>query len=172
MVGRAALAVFGLDAVAVGLRPCVERNDVDGMAVFLNRGPAAAVAHQRVGLRAEKTGHVVDGHTGGDDLRIIVVMAAQIHVLVTVATGCLGPSVDKEAVFLVHVVGRVGLEDALGLAPHADVGILGLDPVNEAVVVVGLSVPHAVLDVPVEQAQVVLVLLGVGRDGQEECHCQ
>ena len=50
---------------------------------------------------------------------------------------------------------RIVLVDGGRFAPYADVGIVFLHPRDEVVVIVRLVGPHAVLDVPVEHAQVV-----------------
>jgi hypothetical protein len=39
----------------------------------------------------------------------------------------------------------------LGFAPYADIRILGFHEVNETVIIVVLSIPHPVLDVPVKK---------------------
>ena len=87
----------------------------------------------------------------------------------SVASGQYIPVVNKIALLLLHKDGSIGLPFALCLTPYADVRILGFGPFHKAVVIVALSVPHAVLDIPVEQPQAVSVSFGLCGKTNREC---
>jgi len=96
-------------------------------------------------------------------------MAAFGPIFMTVSGSQLAPVLSQIA-----IVGLAGLRSAvlvngLGLAPHAHVGIVLFDPLDEVVVVVRLVRPHSVLDIPVKESQRGVAFAAAAHDGN---HCE
>ena len=152
----AQFAVLGIGSI--GLRPGVKGDNVDLLLAHFYRSPSGTVHHGGVGIAGDAF-HVFNGITRGDDLRIIVAIAADIPILMAIASSQLCPMVGQIALFLFHRLGRSGIIDGLRLTPYADVGALLFHPFHERSIVIVLSTPHSVLYVPIQQAE---SLLGFG----------
>ena len=134
----------------------MERHDVYRPALHGNPLNGGAVGHGlarlvRIGYFQQR----LDRIFRRDGLRIVVAPAADGRVGVAVTGRQCRPAVGQEpgGGGLRRI--RIVLVDGGRFAPYADVGIVFLHPRDEVVVIVRLVGPHAVLDVPVEHAQVV-----------------
>ena len=156
LVGGARRLIGRADSESIGLRPRVERHDVYRPALHGNPLNGGAVGHGlarlvRIGYFQQR----LDRIFRRDGLRIVVAPAADGRVGVAVTGRQCRPAVGQEpgGGGLRRI--RIVLVDGGRFAPYADVGIVFLHPRDEVVVIVRLVGPHAVLDVPVEHAQVV-----------------
>lgn len=159
--------IFG-DVQAVLLRPGVHRDKVQGVLPDKYPGPAGAVAH-RNGRVPGHAQHPFQRKARGDHLREKVPFTAHEDVAVTVPRGQLLP-MRREIERIAHVRESTGLPAAvmgLGFAPDADVRRGLRNVAHKVVVVVFLVGPHAVLDIPIQNAD--LVGCAAGQKQQQAC---
>jgi hypothetical protein len=95
----------------------------------------------------------------GYDLRIAVAISSDTPILVAIAQGKLTPAIHKIAVFLGHLLIRIRLPDRLSLTPYAHIRILRFYKLDKSVIIVILTIPHSILDVPVKESQSLLMII-------------
>ena len=131
----------------------MERDEVQRLSFRLHLCPESAVGDDAVRLGSDNLRHPMDGRSGSDDLRIIVPHTAHIDIGMAVTGGQFRPMLHQVFLLQGKFITCSGIIDGPGFAPDAHVGVLFLDPFDEGIVMVNLSRPHSILDVPEQETE-------------------
>ena len=158
--------------VPIRHRPSVERHKVECLLLLAQPDliPRRTMTYDCVGISRDKP-LCLHRIARGNELRVVVGMSTQVDVAVAITFG--QPAPTSQALLLRFLFALVGVRHVqlLRLAPHTYIGLLCRYPVCKALVVVGLAVPHAVLYVPIKQAQGSVILFSsMTRHGSNKKH--